>query len=248
MTQNFYCRFLEYLSPKEKSGLLEHIQKSKVRIDGFRTIKDVPSRLLAVYFSKNEKVLFKILRDCYCATYVDEEDAVNDFSPDSAATCFAYLIQINKADEAVIMSLMESKRTEMTTKNAVEVDEKSKKKSNEFRKKYLAAYRELEETKGQLKALNKENQNLHIELESQKKKEILLERKGELSNKRHEEVVLFMQEKIDKLEEECNKLKHIAYLQSRRIIVISDSIPQDFAGVVVLAKQSDYHIKFSMQF
>ena len=58
MTQNFYCNFLEYLSPKEKSVLLGHIQKHKVRIDGFRTIKDVPSRLLALHFSKNEKVLF----------------------------------------------------------------------------------------------------------------------------------------------------------------------------------------------
>ena len=70
MTQNFYCNFLEYLSPKEKSVLLGHIQKHKVRIDGFRTIKDVPSRLLALHFSKNEKVLFDILKECYSTTYV----------------------------------------------------------------------------------------------------------------------------------------------------------------------------------
>lgn len=137
MTQNFYCNFLEYLSPKEKSVLLGHIQKHKVRIDGFRTIKDVPSRLLALHFSKNEKVLFDILKECYSTTYVDEEDAINNFSPDSAVTCFAYLIQVNKADETKLMSLMESNQIEIPTKNIVIADGKSQKKSDEFRKNTL---------------------------------------------------------------------------------------------------------------
>ena len=140
MTQNFYCNFLEYLSPKEKSVLLGHIQKHKVR-------KDVPSRLLALHFSKNEKVLFDILKECYSTTYVDEEDAINNFSPDSAVTCFAYLIQVNKANETKLMSLMESNQIEIPTKNIVIADGKSKKKSDEFRKKYLTAYKELEQAK-----------------------------------------------------------------------------------------------------
>ena len=218
MTQNFYCNFLEYLSPKEKSVLLGHIQKHKVRIDGFRTIKDVPSRLLALHFSKNEKVLFDILKECYSTTYVDEEDAINNFSPDSAVTCFAYLIQVNKADETKLMSLMESNQIEIPTKNIVIADGKSKKKSDEFRKKYLTTYKELEQAKEQLRDLNKENQSLRIELESQK----------------HKEIVSSMQEKIDKLETECSRLSRITYMQSRKILVISNSLQQSFAGVMVL--------------
>ena len=234
MTQNFYCNFLEYLSPKEKSVLLGHIQKHKVRIDGFRTIKDVPSRLLALHFSKNEKVLFDILKECYSTTYVDEEDAINNFSPDSAVTCFAYLIQVNKANETKLMSLMESNQIEIPTKNIVIADGKSKKKSDEFRKKYLTAYKELEQAKEQLRDLNEENQSLRIELESQKQRVTLLEKDVERSDKEHKEIVSSMQEKIDKLETECSRLSRITYMQSRKILVISNSLQQSFAGVMVL--------------
>ena len=137
MTQNFYYNFLSYLSPKEKSVLLGHMQKHKVKINGFRTIKDVSDKLLALHFSKNEEVLFDILKECYSTTYADEEDALNNFSPDSAVTCFAYLIQINKADETKLMSLMESNQIKIPTKNIAIADGKSKKKSDEFRKNTL---------------------------------------------------------------------------------------------------------------
>ncbi len=235
MTQKFYCNFLEYISSKEKSVLLGHIQKHKVRIDGFRTIKDVPSILLALHFSKNEKVLFEILRECYSTTYADEEDAINDFSPDSAVTCFAYLIRVNKADETKLMSLMESNPIEIPKKNIVIADGKSKKKSDEFRKKYLTAYKELEQAKEQLRDLKEENQSLHTELESQKQKVTLLEKDVERRDKEHKEIVSFMQEKIDKLETECSRLSRITYIQSRKILVISNSIQQSFAGVTVLS-------------
>lgn len=59
------------------------------------------------------------------------------FLPDSAVTCFAYLIQVNKADETKLMSLMESNQIEIPTKNIVIADGKSKKKSDEFRKNTL---------------------------------------------------------------------------------------------------------------
>lgn len=226
---------MEYISSKEKSVLLGHIQKHKVRIDGFRTIKDVPSILLALHFSKNEKVLFEILRECYSTTYADEEDAINDFSPDSAVTCFAYLIRVNKADETKLMSLMESNPIEIPKKNIVIADGKSKKKSDEFRKKYLTAYKELEQAKEQLRDLKEENQSLHTELESQKQKVTLLEKDVERRDKEHKEIVSFMQEKIDKLETECSRLSRITYIQSRKILVISNSIQQSFAGVTVLS-------------
>ena len=234
MTQNFYCKFLEYITPKEKFILLGHIQKRKIRIDGFRTIKDVHYKLLASYFSRNEKVLFEILNECYSTTYADEEEAIHDFSPDSAVACFAYLIQIGKADETKLISLMESNQIEIPSKNIVIADEKSKKKSDEFRKKYLTAYKELEQAKEQIRGLNQENHNLRIELESQKQKVTLLEKNVERSDKKHKEIVSSMQEKIDKLEKECSTLSRIAYMQSRKILVISNSVQQPFAGVMVL--------------
>ena len=43
-----------------------------------------------------------------------------------------------------------------------------------------------------------------------------------------------MQEKIDELETECSRLKRITYMQNRKILVISNSIQQYFAGVMVL--------------
>ena len=68
------------------------------------------------------------------------------------------------------MSLMESNQIEIPTKNIVIADGKSKKKSDEFRKKYLTAYKELEQAKEQLRDLNEENQSLRIELESQSRR------------------------------------------------------------------------------
>lgn len=234
MTQDFYCKFLEYLSPKDRSVLLGHIQKHKIRINGFRTIEDVPSRLLAANFTKNEKIFFEILRECYPTTYTNEEEAINDFSPDSAVACFAYLIQVNKVDEIKLISLMETNSIEIPTPNVVVANDKDKKKSDEFRRKYLVVYKELEQAKKQLRDLNEENQNLRIELESQKQKMTLLKKDMECRDKEHKEIVSSMQEKIDKLEKECSELSRIAHVQSRKVLVISNSLQQSFTGVVIL--------------
>ena len=78
---------------------------------------------------------------------------------------------------------MESNQIEIPTKNIVIADGKSKKKSDEFRKKYLTTYKELEQAKEQLRDLNKENQSLRIELESQKQKVTLLEKDVERSGR-----------------------------------------------------------------
>lgn len=234
MTQDFYCKFLEYLSPKDRSVLLGHIQKHKIRINGFRTIEDVPSRLLAANFTKNEKILFEILRECYPTTYTNEEEAINDFSPDSAVACFAYLIQVNKVDEIKLISLMETNSIEIPTPNVVVANDKDKKKSDEFRRKYLVVYKELEQAKEQLRDSNEENQNLRIELESQKQKMTLLKKDMECRDKEYKETVSSMQEKIDKLEKECSRLSRITYVQSRKILVISSSLQQSFTGVMVL--------------
>ena len=99
---------------------------------------------------------------------------------------------------------------------------------------YLTAYKELEQAKEQLRDLNEENQSLRIELESQKQKVTLLEKDVERSDKEHKEIVSSMQEKIDKLETECSRLSRITYMQSRKILVISNSLQQSFAGVMVL--------------
>lgn len=106
-----------------------------------------------------------------------------------------------RRDEEVKLS-MESNQIEIPTKNIVIADGKSKKKSDEFRKKYLTAYKELEQAKEQLRDLNEENQSLRIELESQKQRVTLLEKDVERSDKEHKEIVSSMQEKIDKLETE----------------------------------------------
>ena len=62
----------------------------------------------------------------------------------------------------------------------------------------------------------------------------LLEKDVERSDKEHKEIVSSMQEKIDKLETECSRLSRITYMQSRKILVISNSLQQSFAGVMVL--------------
>lgn len=135
-----------------------------------------------------------------------------------------------RRDEEVKLSI----QIEIPTKNIVIADGKSKKKSDEFRKKYLTAYKELEQAKEQLRDLNEENQSLRIELESQKQRVTLLEKDVERSDKEHKEIVSSMQEKIDKLETECSRLSRITYMQSRKILVISNSLQQSFAGVMVL--------------
>ena len=66
MTQNFYYNFLSYLSPKEKSVLLGHMQKHKVKINGFRTIKDVSDKLLATVYKGN--IIKNLIMDCQSYT------------------------------------------------------------------------------------------------------------------------------------------------------------------------------------
>ena len=83
----------------------------------------------------------------------------------------------------------------------------------------------MERAKEQLRDLNEENQSLRIELESQKQKVTLLEKDVERSDKEYKEIVSLMQEKIDKLETECSRLSRITYMQSRKILVISNSLP-----------------------
>ena len=64
-------------------------------------------------------------------------------------------------------------------------------------------------------------------------KRIRIEKDVERSDKEHKEIVSSMQEKIDKLETECSRLSRITYMQSRKILVISNSLQQSFAGVVL---------------
>lgn len=234
MTCDFYYALLEYISPKEKALLLGHIQKHKVRIDGFRAIKDVPSKFLSLHFSRNENLLFEILKEYYPTAYNNEEDAINDFSPNSAVKCFTYLIQANKADENKLMSLMKASNVEVSTKTMPAVTEKEKKKSDEFRKKYLTTYKKLETTNEQLKRLSDENKRLSTELESQRQRTILLEKDIECKDKEYREMKFSMQQKIDKLKSECERLSHIAYIQSRKILVISNSNLGTFEGVTIL--------------
>ena len=93
----------------------------------------------------------------------------------------------------------------------------------------------MEQAKEQLRDLNEENQSLHVELESQKQKVTLLEKDVERSDKERKEIVSSMQKKIDKLEEECSRLSRINYMQSRKILVISNSVQQAFPGVTSLS-------------
>lgn len=244
MTQNFYHNFLEYLSPKEKFILLGHIQKHKFRINGFRTIKDVPSKLLSLHFAKNERALFEILKECYDPKYTSEEDAIRNFSPDSAVMCFTYLIQENKIDETKLISIMEQKGSDGPVTPISMTDERSKKKSEGFRKKYLTTYKELEQAKEQLEILIDENQRLHIELEAQKKRVALLEKDLERNTKEKKDRVINMQEKIDRLEKECSRLSRLTYMQSRKILVISNSIQQSFTGVTVLSYDRISELKY----
>lgn len=102
MTEKIYCAFLDYLSSKEKQKLCVNLQKREVRVNGFRMIKDVPSKILALHISKNEKAFFKILQECYTQTFADQNEAIKAFSPDTAVLCLTYFLCKNSVDENLI--------------------------------------------------------------------------------------------------------------------------------------------------
>ena len=161
MTEKFYCAFLDYLSAKEKQTLCGNLQKRNVRIKGFRLNKDIPSKVLAKHITKNETSFFKILKESYKPTYTDRNVAREAFSPDTAVVGLTYFVHENIFDEEFLISLLQKPVSSSDNQKVSISDTKTQKKYEEFRQKYLAAHKELEQVKKELEEEKKENQRLN---------------------------------------------------------------------------------------
>lgn len=234
MTEKFYCDFLEYLSAKEKQKLFGYFQKRKVRVDGFRMSKDVPLKLLASHISRNEKMVFQILKDCYSPSYTDRNEAIQDFSPNTAVTCLTYFIQEKDIDEQFLASLLNEEKSSSSEPKPTIANNKAQKKSEEFRQKYLATYKELDQIKKAWDNLQSQNQKLQELLNDKECKLHAVEE--ELSNFRiqHDQLVTTLKQRISELEETVIEQTRISELQCRKILVLSRYNEQGVPGVTIL--------------
>lgn len=81
MTEQFYTKFLEYLSPETKKSLTEKMKKTGV---GFMTEKMLKTALV----TEGNAALKYVYKKCK-TTFQDENEAVEKFSPTTAVECLA---------------------------------------------------------------------------------------------------------------------------------------------------------------
>lgn len=202
MTELFYCKLLDYISPKEKQNLCSIMQKRKAQIRGYSMLKNVPTLRLARFIAQNEHKFFKTLDEFYSPVYTDYKQAIEDFSPNTAINCFVYFLKNQKIDEEFLFSLMEKKELTVPVESSPPIpSKKTQKKYEEFRQKYLVAYKELEQLKSKLSNFEKDNIELKSLLTQQEQSYMLLQ--TELDETKQSYVT-----------EVCLLKKHIEYLEN----------------------------------
>lgn len=224
MTEKFYRALLDYISPKEKKNLCSILQKRKMQINGFGMLKDVPAKILAPVIARNENKFLKILQESYSPTYVDQGEAVKAFSPNTAVDVLTYFWNEQNVDEELLMSLL-TKAEEPTTSSPVPppASNKAQKKADEFRQKYLAANRDLEQTKNLVEELRSENEGLKNELASKDQAIVQLQLELEQNRILHKQEITHLDGRIEELEKALGALDDSDDCQPEVFLILSKS-------------------------
>ena len=237
MTKEFYTKFLSYISSKELKKLYSNLCRKKISVNGFQANKTSANAVIAIKLApeivKKERVFFDVLEEFYTPVYDSRSEAANSFTPDTAVTCLTYFVKSKMADtdEDFIVSLMEGKEIPTEKIQIVPETEKSKKKAEEFREKYLSTRRELIQISSDYTKLQKEKELLKSELYERNNE---LDRVRETLHALEEEssiAVDQLKEYIKKLEKKISEYQLANAVQAIPVLLIMDT--EEFNGLGV---------------
>ena len=227
MTEKFYVALWNYISEKEKIKLCDNLARSKFQINGFRLNKGIPTQILAAKIVKCEKLFLTVLQRKYPVSYADSSAALEAINPETAVGCVAYLAQNQMLDEEKLMSLLAGGTAREIQDRQQDSSYKSKKKVEEFRKKYLLAHKEAEGLKMDLSRILEENNLL---------KKQILDKENELENSRKNflEYRETADAKIASLNIKLTELENSIKEESKNNILILTACENDFEGMAIL--------------
>lgn len=234
VTKNFYTSFLNYISQKEIKKLYSNLSKHKLFVKGFPPNKLPPTTILAPQIAKSEKAFFDILKECYTPTFNNRDDATKSFTPDIAVTCLTYFVKIGMPDESFLMSLLEKKEAIQEKIQLSPETGKAKKKTEEFRVKYLSAHRELQQLKKDYKKLQVENTTLKSELSKATNTLNLVKETFRQNEEKTESIINQLKSRISELEDTIIKYQPTNTAQEVSTLIIMDIDRTDNLGIDIL--------------
>lgn len=233
MTEQSYRDFLDYLSRKEKQTLCSHLEK-RFKVNGFRSVNTVPHKILAQVLAKNELKLFNLLQDCYSPTFANKDEAIGAFTPDTAVLCFTYFVKESILDENTLMQLLQKQEPSAVIPGQLVSDNRFQKKTDEFRKKYLATYKVLTETKERLESVQRENTELKKEINQKEQALSALENKMLSVNAERERENEALKRGIDELKKYIQEQDRIIEQHETQSLVLLKENDINIPGVTVL--------------
>ncbi|MCI9128133.1 MAG: hypothetical protein HFG28_13385 [Eubacterium sp.] len=234
MTKGFYISFLNYISPKELKRLYSYLSRQKLSVKGFPPNKTPPTTMLAPQISKNEKVFFDVLEAFYIPSFDNCDAAAHSFAPDTAVTCLAYFVKSGMTNEPFLLSLLEKKDAAQEETQLSPETGRSKKKSGEFREKYLSTRRELLQLRKDYEKIQAENTGLKSELLEQRDKLGLAEETLRHFEEESATTIHQLKSRVRELENIIIEHQPINTVQTVSILVIMDTDRTDDLGIDIL--------------
>lgn len=234
MTKEFYKNFLSYISPKELKKLYSNLHKQKLSVNGYTPPKVPQAIQLAHLIAKNEKNFFDVLEEFYTPSFDNWEDATNVFAPDTAVTCLAYLVKSGMTDETFLMSLLEKNEDIQEEIKVSPETGRARKKTEEFREKYLSTRRELLQLRDDYNKLQAENTELKSELSVEKDNLNSTREALRQFEKESETSIAQLKSRISELESTIIEYQPTNTVPVAPILVIMDTDKTDELGVDVL--------------
>lgn len=242
MTEQFYVTLLGYISQKEKQKLCDNLKKSRITVNGFRLGKDTPTRLLASSIASRERAFLKILEENYAFSYSEKSEISTIISPDNALGCLAALLRSNDFDEQWFSAFLGPSRDVIAQNKEEPQSVKGQKKAEEFRRKYLAAYKENTQLKKRLQEIESENESLRAEIDGRNQ---LLQATNERFSQQlsaQEETISLLRQEVSALEDLLKRTSENTAKAGTCYVITNNPISQIPNVCVIRATEKDIEI------
>ena len=217
MTEQFYQKLIPYINAvenaTEKQLFWSCLQKRKLNIRGFRSLKDAPVPLAASYFARNEQAIIDSLKDVEMK-YDSIDEAIADFKTGNITQSIPFLLKNQENLEEKITPIFNMSIEEQGSPKQDKVIAELHQKNAELKNKLQTYRSECIQLKKENTSKKKENEKLQGELAAKEETiEHLIEEisalRKEVANKSQEihNVRKVCRERIQLLEKENEELK-----------------------------------------
>ena len=164
MTEAFYKKLLQYSNVSERQAFLSNLEKKKFKVDGYRSLRNVPPSLLARLLTRNEATVIHALKDIG-GNYSSIEEALADFRNGNILKTYSFILSNQEVTEEQLIAIMDD-QAESIPSDADKTIEKMQAALIDLNNKHQELKKEYSAIKKRVNALVKENEKLEKDLKT----------------------------------------------------------------------------------